>query len=336
MKKILAVIPARSGSKSVPHKNIREINKKPMLAYSIEHAEKSKYINRIILDTDSLQYAEIGKKYGAEIPFIRPEQYATDTATDLDVFYHCLTFLKEKEDYIPDIVVQLRPTYPIRDIKDIDAMIELLLEEKEADSVRSIAPAKEIAYKMWKKGKDKYIEPILTDVKEGYNLPRQQLPVIYYQNACIDVTRGNTILKQHSMTGKRILGYEMKHNYDIDTEEEFKKAELFLSVQAGTKRFVIDIDGVIAKFEPNLDYEDAQPNMEMIETINRLYEMGNHIVVFTARGYVTGKDWSKTTKEQFIRWGLKYHELIFGKPNADYYIDDKNLDMSQLINLFHR
>ena len=148
MNKILAIIPARSGSKSVPHKNIRLINGKPMLAYSIEHAKKSKYINRIILSTDSENYAEIGKEYGAEVPFLRPDEYATDTALDIDVFYHCLDFLKKEEGYIPDIVVQLRPTYPIRNVDDIDAMIELLLENPEADSVRSIAPAKEIAYKM--------------------------------------------------------------------------------------------------------------------------------------------------------------------------------------------
>lgn len=336
MNNILAVIPARSGSKSVPHKNIRSINNKPMLAYSIEHAKASTYINRIILDTDSEEYANIGRGYGAEIPFIRPSQYAADTSTDLDVFYHCLTYLKEKENYIPDIVVQLRPTYPIRNIKDIDAMIKLLLEQKEADSVRSIAPAKEIAYKMWKKGNDNYIHPILTDVTEGYNKPRQQLPTIYYQNACIDVTRGTTILEQHSMTGKHILGYEMKHNYDIDTEEELKKAELFLSIQGGSKRFVIDIDGVIAKFDANLDYANVKPNEKMIDIINQLYDMGNYIVVFTARGYVTGKDWSSVTKEQFRNWGLKYHELKFGKPNADYYIDDKNLDLEQFVQLFEK
>lgn len=189
MKKILAIIPARSGSKSVPHKNIREINGKPMLAYSIEHGKQSKYIDRVILSTDSEQYAEIGRAYGAEVPFIRPAEYATDTALDIDVFEHCLRFLKETENYIPDIVVQLRPTYPIRDVADIDAMIEMLLENPEADSVRSIAPAKEIAYKMWRKGENGEIKPILTDIEEAYNRPRQELPVIYYQNACIDVVR---------------------------------------------------------------------------------------------------------------------------------------------------
>ncbi len=333
MKKILAVIPARSGSKSVPHKNIRLMNGKPMLAYSIEHAKQSRYINRIILSTDSEEYASIGKEYGTEVPFLRPAEYATDTALDIDVFYHCLNFLKEEESYIPDIVVQLRPTYPIRNVEDIDAMIEMLLENPEADSVRSIAPAKEIAYKMWRKGKNGKIIPLLNDMEEAYNKPRQELPVIYYQNACIDVVRANVILEQRSMSGKVILGYEMKQNFDIDTEEEFAKAEQFIKLTEGGKRFVVDIDGVIAKLEPKLDYAKAQPNEPMIKVINKLYDMGNEIIIFTARGYVTGKDWEKVTKEQFARWGLKYHELHFGKPNADYYVDDKMLDMNLLLEL---
>lgn len=330
---ILAIIPARSGSKSVPHKNIRTIAGKPMLAYSIEHAKQSKYINRIILSTDSEQYADIGKSYGAEVPFLRPSEYATDTATDIEVFHHCLTYLKDKEDVIPDIVVQLRPTYPIRKIEDIDNMIEILLEHEAVDSVRSIAPAKEIPYKMWHRDNNGIITPIMKDIPECYNMPRQSLPKVYYQNACIDVVRGRTILNDYSMTGKSIYGYEMNRNFDIDTEEEFGQAEAFITITNGGKRFVFDIDGVIAKLEPNNDYAKACPNEVMINIINKLYHMGNNIVLHTARGYVTGINWEKTTKEQLKRWGLLYHELHFGKPNADYYIDDKMLDMDYLIGL---
>jgi CMP-N-acetylneuraminic acid synthetase len=330
---ILAVIPARSGSKSVPHKNIREISGKPMLAYSIEHALKSKYINRIILSTDSETYGEIGKRYGAEIPFLRPSEYAGDMSLDIEVFYHCLNFLREQEHYIPDIVVQLRPTYPIREVSDIDSMIKMLIEHQEADSVRSLAPAKEIAYKMWRKDQNGYIVPILKDIPEAYNMPRQQLPPIFYQNACIDVVRGNVILQEHSMSGKCIMGYEMTKNYDIDTEEEFKKAELYLSLSGGGKQFVFDIDGVIAKLSPGNDYAKAEPNRSIIDAINLLYSMGNRIVLLTARGYVTGIDWKEVTIQQLTDWGLSYHELHFGKPNADFYVDDKMLDMNQLIEI---
>ncbi len=227
--KVLAVIPARAGSKSVPHKNIREIGGKPMLAHSIDHAKASKYVNRIIVSTDSEEYASIAREYGAEVPFIRPAEYATDTALDYDVFYHALTWLKEEEHYEPDIVVQLRPTYPIRDVKDIDAMIEMLMNNPVAESVRSMAKAEEIPYKMWLKATDTKdtmrIEPLIKEIPECYNMPRQQLPQVYYQNACVDVFRPSVVLEKHSMSGNYILGYEMQENYDIDTEEDFQKAK---------------------------------------------------------------------------------------------------------------
>lgn len=227
MNKILAVIPARAGSKSVPHKNIREIGGKPMLAHSIAHAQESRYINRIIVSTDSRKYADVSQKYGAEVPFLRPVEYATDTALDYDVFLHALTWLQENEGYMPDVVVQLRPTYPIRRVQDIDRMIELLLHTPQADSVRSISKATEIPYKMWiqaEKGTGERIYPLITDIPECYNMPRQQLPTVYYQNACIDVFRPEVVLEKHSMSGEHILGYEMSENYDIDTEEDFIKA----------------------------------------------------------------------------------------------------------------
>lgn len=330
---IIAVIPARSGSKSVVNKNIRLLAGKPMLAYSIEHAKQSRYISRILLSTDSSDYAAIGKAYGAEVPFLRPAEYATDTATDIEVFYHCLTFLRENDGMVPDIVVQLRPTYPIRRIEDIDNMIGMLLSNEAADSVRSIAPAKEIPYKMWHRDGKGFLSPVMKDISECYNMPRQSLPKVYYQNACIDVVRGRVILNDYSMSGRNILGYEMDRNYDIDTEEELKKAEALLTISQGGKRFVFDIDGVIAALQPYNDYAKSEPNKEMIRIVNKLYDMGNRIILHTARGYVTGIDWGEVTRLRLEEWGLKYHELHFGKPNADYYIDDKMLSMDYLVTI---
>ncbi|MBR6452795.1 MAG: acylneuraminate cytidylyltransferase [Lachnospiraceae bacterium] len=339
---ILAIIPARSGSKSVVDKNIRLIDGKPMLAYSIDHAKQSRYIGRVILSTDSEKYAQIGKEYGAEVPFLRPAEYATDTALDIDVFYHALTWLRDHEGYVPELVVQLRPTYPVRNVDDIDNMIEQMLADETLDSMRCIAPAQEVAHKMWRldpesgtpePNKGYPIRPILTDIPEAYNMPRQELPKIYYQNANIDVIRPRVILEEHSMSGKRIAGYVMSENYDIDTEAEFARAQDRLAILNGGKRFVFDIDGVIAGFRKGLDYESAPPNEEMIAVINRLYDLGNEIILHTARGYVTGIDWSEVTKKQMKDWGVKYHELHFGKPNADYYVDDKSLDMQRLLDI---
>lgn len=248
---VLAVIPARAGSKSVPHKNIREIGGKPMLAHSIDHALASRYINRVIVSTDSEEYAVIAKEYGAEVPFLRPAEYATDTALDYDVFYHALTWLADNEAYKPDIVVQLRPTYPIRKVEDIDNMIKLLIDNPKADSVRSMSRAQEIPYKMWLQVEPKEdiaesekeksgriatamgrVKPLMTDIPECYNMPRQELPVVYYQNACIDIFRPDVVLYKRSMSGDYILGYEMQENYDIDTEEDFEKAIKAISRRA--------------------------------------------------------------------------------------------------------
>ena len=334
MYKVLALIPARSGSKSVPHKNIRKIDEKPMMAYSIEHALTSNYVNRVIVSTDSEEYAQIAREYGAEVPFIRPAEYATDTALDLEVFDHALRFLEETEAYVPDIVVQLRPTYPVRDVSDIDAMVEILMKDETIDSVRTVSPAKEIPYKMWHLSTEGLLEPILKEIPEAYNMPRQQLPVVMYQNANIDVIRTRVILEDHSMSGRKIAGYQMNHNFDVDTEEEFARAAEFLKIKRGGKRFVFDIDGVIAEFNENLDYAYALPNEKMIRIVNRLYDYGNEIVLFTARGYVTKIDWRKETENQMKRWGVRYHELHMGKPNADYYVDDKMLSLEFLYHEF--
>lgn len=333
--KILALIPARSGSKSVKHKNIRPVNGRPMMAYSIEHAKQSAYINRIVVSTDSEEYAKLARQYGAQTPFLRPEELAQDHSLDLEVFEHALRYLQEKEHYIPDVVVQLRPTYPIRNVQDIDNMIEMLLKDPSLDSVRSIGPAKEVAHKMWYRDDETgVIRPILTDITEAYNMPRQQLPKIYYQNACIDVMRPATILEKHSMTGERVAGYVMEDNFDIDTEAELQRAEEVLRMQSGGQRFVFDIDGVIALKREDLNYAQAGPNERMIRIVNKLYDWGNEIILFTARGYVTKVDWYETTKKQMDDWGVKYHELHMGKPNADYYVDDHMLSLEFLYHEF--
>jgi hypothetical protein len=133
------------------------------------------------------------------------------------------------------------------------------------------------------------------------------------------------------MSGDHIYGYEMKHNMDIDTEEELRLAEEYIKITSGSSRFVFDIDGVIANLVKDNDYTKAGPNLPMIEAINRLYDLGNQIILLTARGYTTGINWEEITKKQLKEWGLKFHELHFGKPNGDYYIDDKMLPMDKVL-----
>lgn len=221
---IIAVIPARSGSKKIINKNIRKINGIPLFAYSILQARQSNLINRVIVNTDSIQYKNIALKYRAEVPFMRPKSIAGDFSTDFELFDHLLKWLSKNENYTPNICVHLRPTYPYRKVEDIDRMIELLIDKK-VDSIRSVSRSSENPYKMWTMKDNQLLSPVVKEVSgitDPYNSPRQALPVTYIQNASIDVFWRNTIIEKRSMTGDTIMGYEMKHNYDIDDVYELK------------------------------------------------------------------------------------------------------------------
>src|SRR5579872_2523082 len=158
---VLAIIPARGGSKSVPKKNILPIHGKPLIAYAIETALASKKINRTIVFTDNEDIAAIAKKYGAELPVKEPDELATDHIHDLLLFQYVLKWLKENENYVPDLVVHLWPTAPIRDPKDIDKAVEMLQNDPEADSVRSVTKPSVSPFRMWRKDTGKYLSYIL-------------------------------------------------------------------------------------------------------------------------------------------------------------------------------
>ncbi|MDD3896371.1 MAG: acylneuraminate cytidylyltransferase family protein [Candidatus Peribacteraceae bacterium] len=330
--KIIAIIPARSGSKAIPHKNIQLFAGKPLMAHSIEQALRSKLIERVIVSTDSQEYAAIAREAGAEVPFLRPAELSTDHSTDLEAFTHALTWLQEHEGAAPDICVHLRPTHPNRRVADIDAAIQVLLDHPEFDSVRSVAPARQTPFKMWMMQDDHAIIPaIQSGLKDAYNLPRQMLPKAYVQNACIDVVRSAVILQKGSMTGDRIYGYAMEEDFDIDTPDELKRAEQALlaariqqPIQPGeTRTFCFDIDGVIAGLVSGNDYALSQPQQEMVALIQHLHSEGHRIILHTARGSMTGKDWREVTERQLKEWGVPYEELHFGKPAADVYVDDR-------------
>lgn len=228
--KILAIIPARSGSKGLPGKNIKPLLQHPLLAYSILAAQQSKLINRITVNTDSEQIAEIAKQYNAEIPYMRPIALAQDLSTDLDVFKHQLDWMKKTEGYVPDIVVQLRPTSPVRFVNWIDEAIEKLILS-DADSIRVVTESPLTPFKMWliNNNNDGAMEPLVSvkNIIEPYNQPRQSLPIVYWQIGTLDVIKTKTILEGGSMSGKKILSYivDKKYAIDIDDVASFYKAE---------------------------------------------------------------------------------------------------------------
>jgi CMP-N-acetylneuraminic acid synthetase len=335
MPEVLALIPARSGSKSLPHKNVRSFRGKPLIAHSILQALAARSVDRVVVSTDTAEYAEVARAYGAEVPFLRPAELAADLSTDLEVFRHALAWLREHESYRPEICVHLRPTYPNRRVEDIDRAVSLLLEHPEADAVRSVTVATVTPYKMWGLGADGYLAPLLElEQPEPYNLPRQALPRVHVQNAAIDVVRSTVITERSSMTGTRILGYEMEDFDDIDDWRDFERAQ-GEPAEAGAlptgKTFVFDLDGVVARLVPDNDYARARPEPETVAAVNRLFEAGNRIVLYTARGTVTGIDWREASERQLAEWGVKYHELRFGKPAGDFYVDDRQLPIGRLL-----
>jgi CMP-N,N'-diacetyllegionaminic acid synthase len=328
---VLALIPARSGSKSIPDKNIRSFRGRPLLAHSIEQALAASTVDKVVVSTDSPRYAEIARSFGAEVGFLRPAHLATDEALDIDVFLHALDWLERAQGFSPGLCVHLRPTYPNRSVEDIDGAVNLLRSNPRVASVRSVALAPHSPLKMWRLGDDTCLEPILEDaLDEPYNRPRQQLPPVYIQNAAVDVVRTAVIRGQRSMTGARIGAYLMDSFHDIDTLADLEAAAFDLPPQGPRYRFVFDIDGILAHLSQGDDYRRARPIVSTIAIINRLHGEGHTIVLHSARGTSTGIDWKELTHQQLARWDVRYDELRFGKPAADFYVDDRSLPLSSL------
>lgn len=233
--KVLGIVGARSGSKGLPHKNIKPLLGKPLMAWIIGTAKKSRYINRLVLSTDSREYAEIGKKFGAEAPFLRPPEIAKDTSVVGEFILHALEWLEKNESYVPDLVVYLSPTVPLVRVEDIDAAIEILLSDDEADSAILISPAHGHPHKMVKLAPDRiyavsYITESARDVaasnRQAYEpaFNRESLPI---------VSRTRTLKEFKSQTGNRVRYHVISQEsaMDIDTPLDFYLVEAVLKKQ---------------------------------------------------------------------------------------------------------
>lgn len=262
---VLALIPARGGSKGIPRKNIRDFAGAPLIAYSIAAGLQAQHVTRVIVSTDDEEIAAVARQWGAETPFLRPIELAQDDITDLPVFQQALAWLAEYEAYHPEFVVQLRPTSPVRPVRLIDEAIELMLTNPQADCVRGVVPSGQNPFKMWQIEPDSHqLKPLLSlpNVKEPYNAPRQELPKTYWQTGHIDVIRTSTILEKGSLTGDVILPIliDPRYTVDIDTpsdmvryarlmqDPELKPIDPLKSRRqfpAQPKLLVMDFDGVV-------------------------------------------------------------------------------------------
>ena len=214
-KKILAIIPARAGSKRLPNKNILNLAGKPLIAWSIEEAKKSKYTDKVVVSTDSKQIAEISRQYGAEIPFLRPAELAQDTTSSIDVIKYCLENLDENFDYL----ILLQPTSPLRTAKDIDKAIEML--DNNTLAVVSVCETEHSP--LWSNtlpddlSMKNFLRP------EIKNKRSQDLPKYYRLNGAIFLAEIKYFYQHNGFYGDKTKALIMskEHSIDIDTEFDF-------------------------------------------------------------------------------------------------------------------
>jgi len=215
---IYAIIPARGGSKSIPKKNIVDIGGYPLIAYSIIAAKLSKSVDRIIVSTDSEEIAEVARKYGAEVPFLRPAEFSTDTSVDREFVIHALEWFEENEGKIPDYLVHLRPTSPLRDPKKIKEAVDLIVENPEATSLRSAHELSVPPQKCFQLN-GKYFRGLFPEDKrpEYHGLPRQAFLPTYKPDGYVDVLKSEFIVSHENMThGDKILAFFTPDTGDID------------------------------------------------------------------------------------------------------------------------
>lgn len=230
MKEILAVIPARGGSKGVKRKNLVLLAGKPLVIHSIEHALRCRQVTRVMVSTEDPEIAEVSRAAGAEVQ-ARPANLSGDEVLDFPVFEHVLQTLAAQESYTPDMVLHLRPTSPRRKLEWLDEAIDRFSEVVQADSLRSVSRPSQHPYRVFRIGADGYLDPVMRhEHPMPFLLRRQDLPEMYYYNCVIDLTRPATVLQQHSMTGDRILPFILDPDevIDIDSPRDLALARFLL------------------------------------------------------------------------------------------------------------
>lgn len=220
---VYAIIPARGGSKGIPGKNIKPLAGYPLIAYSIAAAKLSKNVSRTIVSTDSQEIVEIAKRYGGEVPFFRPAELAQDKSTDLEFVVHAINWFRENEGKVPNYLVHLRPTTPLRDPVIIDQAIDEIRQKKVATSLRSGHPASESPFKWFLRDPEGFFSGIIPGyTNDQLNNPRQSFPDVYIPDGYVDVLKTSFISSSHLLHGDRMIGFPCPHCVEVDSIKDFE------------------------------------------------------------------------------------------------------------------
>ncbi len=234
---IFAIIPARSGSKGVPDKNIKKLSGFSLMEWSIAACKKSSLINEIYVSTDSEKYKKHALAYGAKVPFLRPKEISNDFSTDYEFISHALNWFKENQKE-PEIIALIRPTTPLRDPLVLDNAIKSFLESPNRTSLRSVHEMSESAYKTFEISKDSKLTCIFTRSIEidKSNNARQTFPKTYIGNGYIDLFKTKFIQKNHSLYGNDVLPFITPITYEIDNKEDFNLIEYQLNSKPNLRK----------------------------------------------------------------------------------------------------
>lgn len=344
--KILIVVPARGGSKGVPLKNLRKIGGISLVERVGLLIQKLDWVDRAVVSTDHPEIAKIAKETGLAVPFWRSAELSGDRVGDIPVLQHALLATEAIDEIQYDIIVMLQPTSPLRRAEHVFATVEKLITGN-FDAVWTVSPIELKFHPLKQLTLDNKGLLNLWDKEGAHIIARQQLEQTYYRNGAAYALTRDCLLDKGSLLGIHSSAVIITEPMlSIDSEEDFVLAEKYLAsainrdsikdratnetdVLDTNKVFVIDIDGVIASLIANNDYLLCQPIKKNIEMINGLYKAGHRIILFTARGSMTGIDWSDLTYRQLNDWQVLYHDLKFGKPAADYYIDDRMISLDE-------
>jgi len=231
MAKIVALIPARSGSKGVPNKNIRNLGGHLVLEWSIAACLKSELIEKVIVSTDSQEYADLAKSFGAEVPFLRPDEISGDRSTDFEFIDHALSWL-ENNDELPEYIVHIRPTTPFRNSNLVDQAIACFMNHSRASSLRSVHAMSESAYKTFEIFNNERLKRVASESTQldAANNARQVYPDTYIANGYVDVLSVKFIRKSGLIHGDFVTPFLTPVADEIDTEQDFDRLATLLEI----------------------------------------------------------------------------------------------------------